>query len=96
MINNQMRDYYYYTFGDYNEYGQQSLSLEPVGVIKMAINITNQSIQDSILYQKATYIGLTANEDINESFIIQYGSMKLKVLYVNPMGRLNQVFMAVM
>ena len=93
MINNDMRVYEYYLYSGKDAYGQEQLSKEPKGTIKMAINISSQSIQDNINYSGANYIGLT-NALLDDSFVIQYGAEKLKVLYVNPKGRLKQVFMA--
>lgn len=59
----------------------------------MAIYITSQNIQDNINYKGATYLGLT-HSLLDDKTVIQYGDKKLKVLYVNPEGRLKQVFMA--
>lgn len=93
MINTNMRAYYYYTFGANNAYGQPQLSAEPQGVVAMSITLTSQSIQDNINYKEATYMGLT-HSHLDDTYVIQYGDTKLKVLYVNKAGRLNQVFMA--
>ena len=87
-----MRIYNYYTYGAKNEYGQADLSTEVQGTIKMAIYVSSQSIQDNINYKNASYIGLTHN-DIDDTFVIQYESVRLKVLYVNPQGRYKQVFL---
>ena len=89
-----MRFYDYFTYGENDAYGQPQLSAEPIGKVKMAINITNQSIQDNINYSGANYIGVTASALLDDSCVILYGNQKLKVLYVNPKGRLKQVFMA--
>lgn len=94
MINADMRTYNYYTLGGNDEYGQQVKSTEPVGTIKMAINISSQSTQDNINYKDCSYVGLTYDNKVNDTYIIEYGEEKLKVLYVNTKGRLNQVFMA--
>ena len=59
----------------------------------MAINISSQSIQDNILFKDCTYIGLTSDANVNDSYVIKYGKEQLKVLYVNPKGRLKQVFL---
>lgn len=93
MINAKMRDYDYYTFGEEDNYGQPQLSAEIQGKIRMAINITSQSVQDNINYKDAAYMGLTFNL-LDDTYVIEYGDKKLKVLYVNPQGRYNQVFMA--
>jgi hypothetical protein len=93
MINIQMRNYDYFTLGKKDAYGQQVLSDYPTGTIKMSINITSQSIQDNINYKDCAYIGLTS-ASINDKYVIEYEGAKLKVLYVNPKGRLKQVFLA--
>ena len=93
MINSNMRLYNYFTFGEENAYGQLTMSKEPKGQIKMAINISSQGIQDNINYQNCEYIGLT-HAEVNDTYVIEYGEERLKVLYVNPKGRLKQVFMA--
>ena len=94
MINTAMRFYDYFTLGELDEYGQlqQPDYTTPKGIVKMAINISSQSIQDNIRYQDATYIGLT-HADVNDTYIIDFKGEKLKVLYVNDMGRLKQVFL---
>lgn len=88
-----MRLYNFFTIGTEDEYGQMVVSNEPVGQIKMAINISSQSVQDNINYTGATYVGLT-HAKVDDTYIIEYGNERLKVLYVNDKGRLNQVFMA--
>lgn len=92
MINTDFRTYNYFSFGDDNGYGQPTLSKEPTGTIKMAINITSQGVQDNILYKNAQYVGLTLG-DVNDKFVIDYEGSKLKVLYINPKGRYKQVFL---
>lgn len=94
MINNEMRLYDYFTFGERNAYGQQTQSAEPKGKVKMAIYTTSQSVQANINYINASYVGLTYDSSINDSYIIQYGDHKLKVLYTTKQGRLSQVFMS--
>ena len=92
MINADMRLYDYFTFGADDGYGQPQLSTAPVGQIKMAINLTSQSTQDNINYKDARYIGLT-HAEIDDTYVIAFGTERLKVLYVNPLGRYTQVFL---
>ena len=96
MINTDRRDYDYFLLGTTNAYGQQTLpgkNAIPNGKINMAIYTTSQTIQDNILYKDSQYIGLT-NDDINDTYIIQYGDKRLKVLYVLPIkNRYTQVFL---
>ena len=88
-----MKTYNYFTFGELDEYGQPQVSAEPQGTIKLAINILSQSVTDNIKYKDCSYIGLTLNSSVNDSFVIEYGAEKLKVLYVNSIGRYKQVFL---
>lgn len=96
MINTDRRDYDYFILRAKNAYGQQTLPGKdaiPNGKINMAIYTTSQAIQDNILYKNSQYIGLT-NDDINDTYIIQYGDKRLKVLYVLPIkNRYTQVFL---
>lgn len=93
MINTDMRLYNYFTFGNDDGYGMPQLSEDPEGQIKMAINISSQATQDSILYKDCTYVGLTQDANVNDTYVIEYEKGKLKVLYVNPKGRYKQVFL---
>lgn len=93
MINTDMRIYDYFTYGAADEYGQAQLSEEKQGSIKMAINIASQSVKDSVAYGGTEYTGLT-HANIADNYVIQYGDIKLKVLYVNPRGRFKYVYLA--
>ena len=90
-----MREYEYYLYSDKDSYGQPQLSQEAQGVVKMAINISNQTVQDNINYTGANYVGLTYAL-LDDTHAIKYGEDMLKVLYINPKGRLKQVFLAKM
>ena len=92
MINTSMRYYDYFTYGEKDAYGQVQLSESAQGTIKMSINILSQSTQDHIKYKDCSYVGIT-HFNIDDSYVIQYGNERLKVLYVNPQGRFKQVFM---
>ena len=95
MINAQFRRYNYFTLGMKDEYGQEVVpgkDTKPVGTITMAINLTSQAVQENINYTNANYVGLT-HAKVDDTYIIEFGEERLKVLYVNNHGRLNQVFM---
>lgn len=93
MINADMRTYDYYTYSGFNEYAEPQLSEEVQGSIKIAIYTTSQSVTDNINYRDANYIGLTRASAVDDSYVIQYGEEKLKVLYIQPKGRFKQVFL---
>ena len=95
MINTDMRLYNYFTIGAKDAYGQVSMpaaDATPEGKIKMALNISSQSVQDNINYADCQYVGLT-HANVDDTYIISFGDERLKVLYVNPKGRLKQVFL---
>lgn len=85
--------YNYFTYSAKDAYGQPQLSSDPTGTVKIAIYITSQTVQDNINYKGANYVGFT-HSLLDDSCVIQYGDTRLKVLYVNPQGRLKQVFLA--
>lgn len=99
MITTSMRDYEFYKYGGPNEYGQQTLikdeSGEPIvqGTVKMAINLTTQATKDSVTYHNAQFFALTHDRSVDDTYVIQYGKMRLKVLFVAPGGRYRQVFL---
>ena len=87
--------YNYFTIGEANAYGQPQLpakDAKPVGQIKIAIYTSSQSTQDSVNYKDCNYIGLT-HAKVEDTYIIEYGKERLKVLYVNPKGNYKQVFL---
>ena len=93
MINADMRSYDYFLYGEDDEYGQPQLSDIAQGSVKMSIYSTSTSIQDNINYKNAEFVGLTKDSNICDKYVIQYGTDKLKVLYIIPKGRLKQVFL---
>lgn len=95
MINTNYRVYNFFTLGA-NEYGQEVASQQPAGQIKMSIALRNQSTQDNILYHDAQYLALTHDTKVNDTYIIEYGNKRLKVLYVaeSAQNRPKQVFLS--
>ena len=88
-----MKTYEYFTLGAKDEYGQDTLSTVATGTLKIAINITSQSVQDNVNYKNAQYVGLTQAK-VEDTYVIKMNEESyLKVLYVNPMGRYTQVFL---
>lgn len=96
MINADMYEYKFYTYGDSDGYGQPALSKDVQGTIKMALYTTSQAIQNNIAYNNASYVGLTHDSKVNDTYVIRFGEKRLKVLYVQPKGRYKQVFMEAM
>lgn len=86
-----MRNYTYQKYGEQDAYGQPVLG-DKKFQISMAISVISNQINDNVLYRDAQYIGLTRGA-LDDKCIVNYGTDKLKVLYVLP-GRYNQVYMA--
>ena len=84
-----MRNYTYQKYGEQDAYGQPTLG--EGGTISMAISVISNQIGDNVMYRDAQYIGLTKGS-LDDKCVINYGTDKLKVLYVIP-GRFNQVYM---
>jgi hypothetical protein len=95
MINARMSDYDYYLLNTDNGYGQITTDLVKQGTVKLSISTLTQTVTDDLRYSEASYIGLTQDKQINDTYLIQYGNTVLKVLYVNPDGRYTQVFLGV-
>ena len=95
MINSKMKFYPYYVFSDDTDaYGQKVLKPIQEGLVKINIQLVSQNVADNIKYTQASYVGLTSDRDINDKWVIQYDDESmLKVLYVNPHGKLKQVFL---
>lgn len=95
MITRDSRYYNYFTIGKQDAYGQTIMpgkDSAPEGKIKMCVNIAGSAVQDNILYESCSYVGLT-KDNINDTYIIDYNGKRLKVLYINPKGRYKQVFL---
>ena len=88
-----MKNYNFFTIGENDAYGQPALSTEIKGTVKMNINIISQAITENINYKDATYLGLTLDRNINDTYVIKYDDVMLKVMYVNPQGRYIQVYL---
>lgn len=94
MISTNMRTYNYSTLGEPDAYGVPAYNPDEItGSVKMAIYLTSQSTQENINYLNSNYVGLTMDKSINDKMIIHYGEEKLKVLYINPQGRVKQVYL---
>lgn len=94
MINTNFRFYDCFSFGEENAYGEKTIDFStPKRKVKMSVTISSQSIQDNILFKDCAYMGLTHDKLIDDTYVIAYGNQKLKVLYVNPTGRLVQVYL---
>lgn len=96
MIFSNMRYYDYWKVSVNEAYGQEVIpaETEPIaGQVKIAIYPTSTGTQDNILYADCSYVGLTYDAEIDDKYIIQKDKERLKVMYIQPVGRYKQVFM---
>ena len=95
MISTNTRSYDYYLYGDNDGYGQPQLSTDVVGTVKMSVYAISKTVQNGVQYTNEDYIGLTYDQNIDDTYVIQYGTEKLKVLYTIKCPNVKtQVFMA--
>jgi hypothetical protein len=88
-----MRPYDYYLLGADNGYGQLTMTPDIQGQVNISLTTLTKAVTDDIRYTDASYIGLTNDKNINDTYVIQYGDDLLKVQYVNTDGRYTQVFL---
>lgn len=94
MINRDMKTYAFYILDGENAYAQSIVNDNSTGTIKMAIYTTTQAIQANALYKNASYVGITHDTNVNDTYIIEREEERLKVLYTQKDGRYTLVFMA--
>lgn len=95
MINSRMQDMEYFLLVDDNGYGQPTISPDPQGTVSISISTLTKTVTDDIRYVDASYLGLTHDKNINDTYVIKRGDELLKVQYVNPDGRYTQVFLGI-
>ena len=54
----------------------------------LTVSATQKDDKNNINYKDCRYVGLT-HANVDDTYIIEYGNERLKVLYVNPKGRYN-------
>jgi hypothetical protein len=93
MINRELVNATVVTYGGIDSYGQ--MLAEPVEskTIEMTFGVFNHTPTTDVRYQNVEYYGLTKDKDINDTMGIIIDGKEYKVIYVNPCGRLTQVFL---
>jgi hypothetical protein len=80
------------TMGGQDEYGQDLNAPISQSSITLTFGLYTHQQTDDIRYQDVEYTGLTVY-DVADNQVIQIGDKKYKVLFVNPFGRMKQVFL---
>lgn len=95
MINSRMSNYEYYLLGVDNGYGQITITPDVQGTVNISIATLTKAVTEDLRYSNASYLGLTHDKNINDTYVIKYGNELLKVQYVIPDGRYTQVFLGI-
>lgn len=91
MYNRQLTTILVNSYSGVDGYGDMLSTLDNTRTIQGSVNIYNQSSYDDIRYQQAEYLILTKDKNITDTDKLVFNGQEYKVLYVNPLGRLNQV-----
>lgn len=94
MYNRQLTTILVNSYSGVDEYGDMLTTLDGSRTIQGSINIYSQSTTDDIRYQNAEYLILTKDKNISDQDRLLFNNQEYKVLYVNPFGRLNQVWVS--
>lgn len=92
VINRSMREALKFALGADDEYGQATLDTENPSTIHLTFGLYNHKEVEDVRYQDVEYTGLTF-DNLTDNDVIQLGEDKYKVKFVNPFGRINQVFL---
>lgn len=87
-----MREALKYSLAAEDEYGQATLDTENSSKIHLTFGLYNHHEVEDIRYQDVEYTGLTY-DDLTDNDVIQIEDRKYKVKFVNPFGRIKQVFL---
>lgn len=93
MINRDMVSATVVTYGGVDEYGQMMTTPTASREISMTIGLYNHSESSDVRYMAVNYTGLTRDKEITDKDSVIIGGKEYKVLFVNPYGRLTQVFL---
>jgi len=92
VINRSMHQAQVLMLGEDDEYGQPQIVEAPLPSITLSFGLYTHSSVEDPRYQDVEYTGLTTHE-VNDKMVLQIGDERYKVLFVNPFGRINQVFL---
>jgi hypothetical protein len=93
MFNRDIVDATVVTYGGVDEYGQMMTTPTASREISMTFGLYNHSESSDVRYMAVNYTGLTRDKEITDKDSVIIGGKEYKVLFVNPYGRLTQVFL---
>lgn len=93
MINREFRKCALRHYAGEDEYGQQLAFVESERPIEATFNIYTHGETADIRFQDITHISLTKDKEICDADTLTFDGVEYKVQFVNPYGRLTQVFL---
>lgn len=92
VINRNMRQAQMYKLGELDEYGQEELDTENSTTVNLTFSLFNHRDTEDVRYQDVEYCGLTY-DNITDNNVLLLDNKKYKVKFVNPYGRIKEVFL---
>lgn len=80
------------SFGEVDEYGQEVIDTENAITVNLTFGLFNHQETEDVRYQDVEYCGLTY-DNITDNNILLLDDKKYKVKFVNPYGRMKEVFL---
>ena len=93
MINREMRQATVKTYSGVDEYGQMMTTATGSRTIDVTFGIYNHNQASDVRYQEVTHTALTADKEITDKDTLEIDGVEYKVFFVNPFGRMTQVFL---
>ena len=60
----------------------------------MTLGLYSHQATEGPKYQQVEYYGLTRDREIGDGNVVEIAGVRYKVLFTNPFGRMNEVFMS--
>jgi hypothetical protein len=92
VINRDMREALEFSLGEEDEYGQATLDEENPITVHLTFGLYNHREVEDVRYQDVEYCGLTY-DNITDNNVLLLDNKKYKVKFVNPYGRMKEVFL---
>jgi hypothetical protein len=93
MINREFRKAILRSYAGVDAYGQMLSTSVDSREIDITFGLYNHTETSDVRYQEATHYGLTKEKDINDKQTLAIEGIEYKIIFVNPYGRLTQIFM---
>ena len=94
MINREMVSATVVTYGGVDEYGQMLTTPTASREISMTFGMYQHQETSDVRFQNVTYTGLTKDQELTDKDHVVIDGKEYKVTFVNPHGRMRQVFLS--